>query len=138
MNNENTQKFASRASGIKKNLINDAIRKLTLAKAKFKIIVEDGSEEFGSLEVVKEKMEDQRGNHRAVSYPYGTYTEIIKPIISTMELGDVVEFDHTKYGFEINLFRSAIASAMNYMYGSGSCKTLINKFTQKIEVMRQL
>ena len=101
-------------------LVNMAVRSLTQAGVKFKVIGHDGAE-YGDLEVVKEKK-----TKRQMRYPRGTLKNYYEQfLVPDIEVGGM--FAVPSGEFPPEHIRGAICSQLGQMWGDGSYKSTIDK-----------
>lgn len=110
--------------------VNKAIAMLTGVGAKYKIILEDGTE-FGELEAVV-KAEKKRTFGR----PWGTYSTYFKPFLEDVKVGQKVEIPCGEFGDEE--LRGPISSYCGKMWGVDTYLTSIDKERKVVEVLRYL
>ena len=106
-----------------------AISLLTALKADFKIILPTG-EEFGNLEIVRPKDRTRNMKHRR-----GALSDIYKPFIESMAVGDVVVIPVPE-GIDPLDMRGSMSAFASKNWGNGSAKTCINENT--VEILRVL
>jgi hypothetical protein len=88
--------------------------KLRAMKASFKIILPDGTE-FGDLEVVVKKKSKRQPRDPLV--PRGAYAAVYKPILLSMQPGDVQVFDPHPYGFNVEWYAAAVSAGAVNLWG---------------------
>lgn len=108
-----------------------AIRLLKATKAKFVIVMPDGTTySEGGLQLAVAKQVKRKPS----TLPYGTYSKMCQPFVG-VAVGDVVEFAIPDGGTSRAL-HSAVTAYFHHAWGLGTCKTYFNKDTQKVEMLR--
>jgi hypothetical protein len=122
----------NKLSGVIGVVTADVLRKLSLVKAQYKIILPDGTE-FGDLEIVRAKS----GVKRVSTVPRGFYKDIYFPVVQGMQVGDVGEIPVPE-GCKQPALLAAVSAWFCSKHGNGSAKTMFNTNTGRIEVLRML
>lgn len=111
---------------IDKKAIDRAVLLLLAAKAKFKIIAEDGTE-YGELEAALPK-------RRKFANPRGTLKDHFYPFIADMTPGDVRTIPAKEFGAE--RIRSSLAGWIATNWGNGAAITSVDRKANTVEVLR--
>lgn len=107
--------------------IERAIALLNAAKAKYKIILPDGTE-YGELVVAKARTK------RNSKHPHGMMSAYFQPLIKDMQPGEVLVVDASIYG-PVDL-RATMSGWCAARWGKGNVITSINHENNTVEVMR--
>ena len=102
---------------------------LIKAGAKYKIILEDGTQ-YGDLEVVEKKVIKRRSS----LLPFGTLSNYFKPYVANLDVGDVVSIPIDK--FDPETLRGSVASWAVTNLGKGSVTTMVNHKLNQVDVLR--
>jgi len=114
---------------IQKKAIEQFQEVLIKAGAKYKIILEDGTQ-YGDLEVVEKKVIKRRSS----LLPFGTISNYFKPYVEELTVGDVVSIPFDK--FDPETLRGSVASWAVYKWGKGATTTMLNHESNQVEVLR--
>lgn len=114
---------------IQKKAIEQFQEVLVKAGAKYKIILEDGTQ-YGDLEVAEKKVIKRRSS----LLPMGTISNYFKPFVEQIEVGDVVSIPFNS--FDAETLRGSLASWAVTNWGKGTTTTMVNHKTNQIEVLR--
>lgn len=107
-------------------VFNEALRNLNALKAKYKIVLEDGSE-YGDLVLAPpERPKVKR------STP-GTFSVFYRPYVEHLEVGDTVEVPGRG---DPEAMRSAMSGWLTAHYGQGNVKTKVEAGVDVVYVMR--
>lgn len=104
-----------------------AIALLNAAKAKYKIILPDGTE-YGELVVIPPKPK------RNFKHQRGELTAYFQPLLEGMQPGEVRTIPADKYG-PVHL-RASLSGWCTGRWGNGNAITSINHEKNEVEVMR--
>lgn len=114
---------------IQKKAIEKFLSVLDGAGAKYKIVLDDGTE-YGELQVVQKK-EIKR---KSPILPMGTYTNYFRPHMETLPVGGVLALPFNDLDPET--LRGSVSSWAITNWGKGSVTTMLNHAEQRIEVLR--
>lgn len=114
---------------IQKKAIEQFEQVLIKAGAKYKIILEDGTQ-YGELDVVEKKVIKRRSN----LLPHGTLSNYFKPFVEQIEVGDVVSIPFNS--FDPETLRGSVASWAVINLGKGSVTTMLNHKLNQVDVLR--
>lgn len=123
-------------------MANKAIKDLNLVKAKFVVILPDGTtfDNGGGDITFKVKKPAVKKPKQQRKMPHGSYSEAYKPRIAAMQVGDVECFspspDMVAHGVTIGDLQGAISTIAHGLWGNDAHKTHQNKKNDCIELMR--
>jgi hypothetical protein len=124
------------------DLANKAIKNLNLVKAKFVVILPDGTtfDNGGGEIVYKPKKVIVKKPRQERKMPHGAYSTAYKNAIEGMKVGDVEVFtpttDMVAKGVTIGDLQGAISTIAHGLWGNDAHKTHQNKKNDCIELMR--
>ena len=124
------------------DLANKAIKNLNLVKAKFVVILPDGTtfDNGGGDITFKVKKPAVKKPKQQRKMPHGSYSEAYKTAIEAMKVGDVEVFtpttDMVAHGVTIGDLQGAISTIAHGLWGNDAHKTHQNKKNDCIELMR--
>lgn len=114
---------------IQKKAIEQFEQVLVKAGAKYKIILDDGTQ-YGDLEVAEKKVIKRRSS----LLPMGTISNYFKPYVQNLSVGEVVAVPIST--FDPETLRGSLASWAVTNWGKGTTTTMVNHKTNQIEVLR--
>lgn len=123
-------------------MANKAIKDLNLVKAKFVVILPDGTtfDNSGGDIVYKPKKAIVKKPRQERKMPHGSYSEAYKPRIAAMKVGDVECFspspDMVAHGVTIHDLQGSISTIAHGLWGNDAHKTHQNKKNNCVELMR--
>jgi hypothetical protein len=123
-------------------MANKAIKDLNLVKAKFVVILPDGTtfDNGGGEIVYKPKKVAVKKPRQDRKMPYGAYSEAYKAKIEAMKVGDVELFtatpDMTTRGVVLYDVQGAVSTIAHSLWGNDAHKTHMNKTTNCVELLR--
>lgn len=113
-------------------MLDSAVRNLTTLQkrgfVKFKVIAED--EEYGDLEVVKEKKRTRSSS----AYPIGTVRDYVLPFVKDLRHDAIVSIPFSK--FDPESLRGNVCSWCTTAWGKGTYTSTVNHAAQTVEIYR--
>ena len=107
-----------------------ALQVLDAVGAKYKIILKDGTQK-GDLQMTV-PVPEEKARKRTYTLAYGTYSQLIKPHLSPLEVGQVAQIPIKPYNGQ--RLRSAASAVACHLWGAGSHISSITK--AHVEILR--
>ena len=112
--------------------ITRALQLLDSLKAQYKIILPDGSGEYGALEIAV----PANKKRSPLAFPYGEVRKYYQPLVENMQKGDVLHIPIDKY--DLKQIQGGISTWAADTWGAGSTITSQRRDLGVVEVMRVL